>query len=180
MTTAISDTSFFPAFPHLSKLSSELAEKLIKEKITVAAAESLTGGFLSASLTSVAGSSKYFLAGITAYSNDAKTSLLGVSSETIRRHGAVSRQCATEMAVGVKNRLGSVLGLSTTGIAGPDGGSAEKPVGLVYVSVAGDETTLCKEFIFKGNRLEITLQAAFEALRLLSEALSSPIKPGGL
>jgi nicotinamide-nucleotide amidase len=147
------------------------AALLTSLKLTVATAESLTGGWLSAALTSVPGSSAYFLAGLTAYSNAAKVRLLGVSERTLAERGAVSPECSLEMAAGVLLAAGASLGLSTTGIAGPDGGSPEKPVGLVYVSVTDGTRGLSTRFDFSGDRSAVTLEAADMALTMLINRL---------
>ncbi len=106
-------------------------------RLTLAVAESCTAGLLGARLTRAAGSSAYFLGGVLAYSNDVKTGLLGVSPRTLARHGAVSRPCAQEMAEGARRAVGASVGVAVTGIAGPDGGTRAKPVGLVHIAVAG-------------------------------------------
>jgi nicotinamide-nucleotide amidase len=117
-------------------LESILGRLLRERHLTLAVAESCTGGLIGHRLTDVPGSSEYFLLGIVAYSNEAKQQLLGVSPETLAAHGAVSTATAEEMARGVRRAAGADLGLSTTGIAGPGGGTAEKPVGTVCVGLA--------------------------------------------
>ncbi|MDR0620465.1 MAG: CinA family protein [Deltaproteobacteria bacterium] len=151
--------------------AAKLAALVAPVGLTVATAESLTGGWLSAALTSVPGSSAYFLAGFTAYSNGAKMDLLGVPPDVIASHGAVSPQCAEAMALGAQKAAGADLGVATTGIAGPDGGSDQKPVGLVYVAAAVGRSVSHRRHTFSGDRLEITLASAVSALALLSEAL---------
>lgn len=116
-----------------------LGERLRSRGLTLATAESCTGGGLADAITDVAGSSDYFLGGVVSYSNGAKQRLLGVDEGTLAKHGAVSAQVARQMAEGVRRVLGSSAGVGITGIVGPGGGSAEKPVGLVYVAVATDE-----------------------------------------
>src|SRR5688500_16656339 len=120
----------------LSDLAQSVVDKLTELGQTLAVAESCTGGRLSAAITGVPGSSAVFLGGIVSYSNDVKEALLDVKEETLRLHGAVSPETAREMAAGVKTRLGSDYGIGITGIAGPDGGTSDKPVGLVYVAWA--------------------------------------------
>lgn len=122
-------------------LASVVGKHLLEAKQTVAVAESCTGGGLGAMLTSVSGSSGYFLGGIIAYSNEIKQGFLGVKAESLNQEGAVSATVAQQMALGVKKQLHSDWGLSITGIAGPTGGTAEKPVGLVYVGIATPEQT---------------------------------------
>ena len=155
----------------LQRMSEELGERLLEASLTVSAAESLTGGWISAALTAAAGSSGYFMGSICAYSNHVKTGLLGVSRETLAAHGAVSAQCAKEMARGVRAKLGTDLAISSTGIAGPSGGSPEKPIGLVYLAVLDTARSLTVERRFQGDRRSITWGAAMEALRLLGEFL---------
>jgi nicotinamide-nucleotide amidase len=138
---------------------------------TVATAESCTGGGVAARLTSVAGSSNYFLGGIVAYSNEAKESLLGVSSETLATRGAVSAECAREMAEGARRAFGASFGVSTTGIAGPSGATERKPVGLVYIALAGPDGISVEEFHFPGGRAVVTDAATEAALLLLWRGL---------
>lgn len=134
---------------------------------TVALAESCTGGLVAKRLTDVPGSSAYFLGGVVAYSNEAKAALLGVSEETLRRHGAVSAETAVEMALGAVRRFGAALGVSVTGIAGPGGGSEEKPVGLVFIGCAAGERALARRFQFTGNRDRVRQYTAMAALDLI-------------
>ena len=137
---------------------------------TVAVAESCTGGRVGWRITRVAGSSAYFLGGVIAYSNALKVSLLGVRDATLSAYGAVSEETAREMALGVRSRAGSDYGLAVTGIAGPDGGTPEKPVGLVYVAVAGSEVRI-RRLRFLGGRDAVREHAAQAALELLRRSL---------
>jgi PncC family amidohydrolase len=134
--------------------------------VRLATAESCTGGGVAARITSVAGASDYFLGGIVAYANDAKMKLLGVSPDTLATRGAVSAECAREMADGARRALGADLAVSTTGIAGPGGATARKPVGLVYIALAGPDGVQAEEFHFPGGRAVIT-DAATEAAMLM-------------
>ncbi len=127
---------------------------LVQNKITVSCAESCTGGLLSSSFVTYPGVSSVFLEGAVTYSNEAKKRL-GVRAETLEQYGAVSHQTAREMAECIRVRTGSRIGLSTTGIAGPDGGTRQKPVGLVYVAVATDASTTSFALRLSGNRTEI-------------------------
>lgn len=138
---------------------------------TVAVAESCTGGLLGHRLTAVPGSSAYFLEGFIAYGNRAKVVRLGVEEETLRRHGAVSPETAAAMAEGARRVSGADFGLSTTGIAGPGGGSAEKPVGLVYVALAGEDGTKTSAGRYPGPRDRVKFQAVQRALDLLRRRL---------
>ena len=142
-----------------------LGSKLRERGWSIATAESCTGGLIAAMLTSVAGSSDYFRGGAVTYSNTAKTELLGVSPATLQRHGAVSAQTAAQMAQGARARFSADIGLSVTGIAGPGGGTAEKPVGLVYVGFASSEKhALARRYQFAGSRELIRRRAALTAL----------------
>jgi nicotinamide-nucleotide amidase len=145
---------------------------------TVAVAESLTGGLVGSRLTDVPGSSDYFDRAVVAYSNDAKQEALAVSREVLDEHGAVSAAVACEMAQGIRDTAGTTWGLSTTGIAGPTGGTAEKPVGLVFVGVAyaapwgTDESFVRAERdVFDGGRDAVKRRSATEALRYLLTAV---------
>jgi nicotinamide-nucleotide amidase len=145
---------------------------LERMKKTVAAAESCTGGAVCAALTSTPGSSKHFNGGVVAYGNAVKQALLSVSRETIARHGAVSQQTAVEMAEGARRALNADIALSTTGIAGPDGGSCEKPVGLVFIALAGERSSRAVRLELGGGRAAIQSRAATNALALLWKALA--------
>ena len=118
------------------KAEEELGNLLKSKKLSLSTAESCTGGGVAAAITSVAGSSEYFMGGIVAYSNDVKVSLLHVSSETLEKYGAVSRETVMEMATGAMNTLKTDCAIATSGIAGPGGGSLEKPVGTIWIAVA--------------------------------------------
>ena len=144
-----------------------VGRKLAERKKTIATAESCTGGLLAKLLTDVPGSSEYFLYGWVTYSNRAKTTELGVPGELIEKFGAVSEKTAEAMAKGAKERAKTDFAISITGIAGPTGGSKEKPVGLVYIGIASDKTCEVKRFVFSGDRGFIRLRAALTALNLL-------------
>lgn len=147
----------------------KVLKKFIQQGQTLSTAESCTGGLLGNLLTNVAGASAHYLLGIIAYDNRAKTKLLGVSPLLLKKHGAVSQAVALAMAQGVRKILKTDVGIGITGIAGPSGGSREKPVGLVFIALSQDKRTLVKKFIFKGNRLSIKRQAAQTALKLLAK-----------
>lgn len=129
-----------------------VGRSLLARGETLAVAESCTGGGLGQLLTAVAGSSAYFLGGIIAYDNRIKTALLGVSAETLQQFGAVSHETAKEMAIGARDRLGSTWAISLTGVAGPGGGTADKPVGLVYAGIAGPDGVTTHEMRLGGQR----------------------------
>ena len=150
----------------------EVVLKLLqKTKLTLSLAESCTGGLIANRLTNVPGASASLMCGVVSYSNASKIKILGVSEDTIRDYGAVSSQTAEEMAVGVKKINGTDIGLSITGIAGPEGGSVEKPVGLCYVGIAVGDTVKAYKFIFTGNREKIKWNSSSRALDFLRREL---------
>ncbi|MCC6313112.1 MAG: nicotinamide-nucleotide amidohydrolase family protein [Thermomicrobiales bacterium] len=138
---------------------------------TVSTAESCTGGGVAQRITSVAGSSDYFLGGIVAYGNTAKHALLNVPQEILDSVGAVSSECALAMADGARRAFGSDWAVSTTGIAGPAGATERKPVGLVYIAVAGPNGAVSEERHFPGNRAAVTEAASEAALALLVQRM---------
>ena len=140
---------------------------LVDKQQTLALAESCTGGYISHRVTRVAGSSAYYYGGAVTYSNEAKIKFLGVRPETLEEHGAVSRETALEMSAGNKQRTGADVGLSVTGVAGPAGGSAAKPVGTVWVSIAQTESHEAKLFRFAGDREHVILGTSQVALNWL-------------
>ena len=144
-----------------------LAADLEQRGSTLAVAESMTGGGLAARLTDRPGSSKWFLGGVVAYSNQAKSELLGVDPDLLIRHGAVSAEVAAAMAQGVRRRLGSDLGVAITGIAGPGADGTVKPIGLTYIAVASGDEERGQRFVFGGDRRSNREQAGEAALKLL-------------
>jgi nicotinamide-nucleotide amidase len=138
---------------------------------TLAAAESCTGGLVAHLITEVPGSSGYFRGGVVAYSDDVKQAALGVPEETLRAHGAVSAQVALAMAEGVRARMGAHVGAGVTGIAGPDGGTESKPVGLVYIAVAGGREPIVQRFVWPHDREGNKRASAEAVLRLLLEVV---------
>jgi PncC family amidohydrolase len=130
-------------------------ELLVARGLTIATAESCTGGRIAAALTSVPGSSKSFIGGIVAYDNAVKVAQLGVDPKLIEAYGAVSEETVLAMARGARERFDASLGFATTGIAGPDGGSAEKPVGLVWFALDDGISPRAWKFLFRGNRSEV-------------------------
>ncbi len=155
----------------MNKLSRDIGSTLVKKKLTLSVCESCTGGMLGSIVTQVTGSSKYFLGGVIAYSNEIKRKIVGVRSETLKKYGAVSAEVAREMAQAVRKKFRSDIGIGITGIAGPSGGSKEKPVGLVYISLSYKKIVFIKRLLFKGNRDQIRRKACNEALMLLSRLL---------
>ncbi len=154
-------------------LSTVVGTLLRDAKATIALAESCTGGLASAMLTDVPGSSDYFLGAVVSYANDAKETLLGVSDETLRQHGAVSAEAALEMARGARERFGADFAVAITGIAGPDGGSPEKPVGTVFFALATRGSgESAKKRLFVGDRGVIRRAAAIHALELVRRRLN--------
>lgn len=135
--------------------------------LTLAVAESCTGGLVAGRLTGVPGSSAYFLGGVVAYANGVKSALLGVPQNVLEVHGAVSEETALAMARGVRRLMNADLGLGITGIAGPAGGSAEKPVGLVYIALAADDETRCHRYLFPGERQGIRRGASNAGLAMI-------------
>ncbi|MBL7072488.1 MAG: CinA family protein [Candidatus Omnitrophica bacterium] len=140
---------------------------LKKKKNTLALAESCTGGLISHRITNIPGSSAYFLGSVVCYSNDAKVSLLGVSKESIKKYGAVSRQTALAMAKGVRGLLGAEISAAITGIAGPSGGTKEKPVGLAFIAVISEKSSKTRKIICKGSRESIKTQFADAVLNMI-------------
>lgn len=153
-----------PLTPELEALCHEVAEALLTRGWRLATAESCTGGWVSAALTSLPGSSRWFEGGVVSYANAVKTGLLGVSPEVLAAHGAVSEPVALQMAAGVLLALNADIAVSITGIAGPDGGTAAKPVGTVCFAWAVGEQVEVKTCHFAGDREQVRLQAVMVAL----------------
>ena len=156
-------------------LEEKIVKKLLEENHTITTAESCTGGLLAGRILNVSGASGVYNEGYITYSNEAKERLLGVEHETLEKYGAVSEQTAKEMAEGAAKAANANVGLSTTGIAGPSGGTPEKPVGLVYVACHINGETYVKECRFQGNREDNRHAAVGAALELLWEMLSDVV-----
>jgi nicotinamide-nucleotide amidase len=154
--------------------AANLIAALTAQGLTLATAESCTGGLLAAALTDIPGASAAFTHGFVTYANQAKTSMLGVPAALIAQHGAVSPEIAAAMAQGARAQSGASLALSTTGIAGPAGGSPKKPVGTVWFGLASSRGVATYSRVFPGNRAEIRRQATDFALALLLEDVSKP------
>lgn len=153
------------------KNSQLIAQRLTTTHKTLATAESCTGGLVAHTLTNIPGSSAWFMAGVTAYSYEAKTNLLGIPKAMLQKHGAVSAPVARAMAQGARRRLKTDFAIALTGIAGPGGGTKTKPVGLVFIAATSAKKILIRKFVFKGTRLQVKKQAAQEALNMLLRLL---------
>jgi nicotinamide-nucleotide amidase len=153
------------------ELEQVIGRMLTEKKLTIAVAESCTGGLITDKITDVPGSSNYFERGVIAYSNQSKTEILKVPKELIEKHGAVSSEVAKAMAAGVRQIADTDIGVSTTGIAGPTGGSPEKPVGLVWIGFSDRNETLAMKFNFGDDRRRVKERAAQAALELVRRRL---------
>ena len=153
------------------KAEEKLGNLLKSKKLSLSTAESCTGGGVAAAITSVAGSSEYFMGGIVAYSNDVKVSLLHVSSETLEKYGAVSRETVMEMAAGAMNTLKTDCAIATSGIAGPGGGSLEKPVGTIWIAIAYKNEIVTVMQTGDNGRVKNVQNAIQNAMDLLIEIL---------
>lgn len=152
-------------------MEERVGKLLVERKQTLALAESCTGGLISRRVTRIAGSSAYYYGGAVTYANEAKINFLGVKPETLEKYGAVSEQTALEMSRGIRARTGAAIGLAVTGIAGPSGGSPEKPIGTVWMSIARSENHEARQFQFHGDRGRIILAASQTALNWLRTTL---------
>ena len=151
----------------------ETGRELCAAGLAIACAESCTGGLLTSTLTDVPGSSSYVMGSIVSYSNDVKSRVLHVSEDTLASYGAVSEETAREMAEGVRKLMGTDIGVGITGIAGPDGGTAENPVGLVWFGFATKQRIWAKHYQFSGSREEIRRQAVQYALAIMEHYLKT-------
>jgi nicotinamide-nucleotide amidase len=156
----------------MEKLAEQTLQLLRDKNYTVATAESCTGGSIIACLTDIAGSSDVVDRGFITYSNQAKIDMLGVPKDLLEQYGAVSEEVAIAMADGAQSRGGVDVAVSVTGIAGPDGGSEEKPVGLVHFAVNAPNNTYHAQHIFEGNRTEIRRKSVAIALNMIIKAIS--------
>jgi PncC family amidohydrolase len=152
-------------------LETQIGAQLRARRLTLAAAESCTGGLVGHRLTDVPGSSDYFLGGIVAYANQAKQALLGVPAATLAAHGAVSGEAALEMARGARRALGADLAVSVTGIAGPGGGTPDKPVGLTWIGLSAPGLELARRFVWEADRAGNKALSAEAALQLVLDYL---------
>ncbi|MEA3239183.1 MAG: CinA family protein [Candidatus Bipolaricaulota bacterium] len=152
-------------------LEEQIGEELRKRKLTIAVAESCTGGLLGSRLTDVAGSSEYFLGGVIAYQNEVKESVLRVPHKVIAAHGAVSSETAEAMASGCRDLFKCDIAVSITGIAGPGGGTAEKPVGLTYIGLATSRGVISRRFRWEGSRMQNKESSVRAAIEMILSAL---------
>lgn len=156
-------------------LAAALGKLLLEKQLTIAFAESCTGGLASSLITDVPGSSEYLKGSVVTYSNEAKHNLINVSKSSLSKYGAVSKQVACEMATGVRNLLGTDLGVSITGIAGPGGATRTKPVGLVYIAVADKEGVVCTKNLFTGLRTQVKLRSALTAIGMAYDKITGSL-----
>lgn len=152
-------------------MEEELVEILTKKQYKITTAESCTGGLVAATIVNVSGASEVFQAGFVTYANEAKEKELGVKSETLQTYGAISEKTAKEMAIGCAAHAKAQVGISTTGIAGPGGGTAEKPVGLVYIGCAVRSNVYVEKNVFSGDRQQVRRQAADRAIGFALECI---------
>lgn len=154
-------------------LVAKLAARMDTLGYRLAVAESCTGGLLAAAITDLVGVSSFFLGGVVTYADEVKQELLGVPREILSQHGAVSEPTARAMAAGVRQRLGSDVGIGITGIAGPGGATPSKPVGLVYIAVATPRQTVCRKDVWPGDRGAVRDASVRAALRLTLAATTA-------
>src|SRR4051794_30680820 len=152
-------------------LGAALREELVRRGLTLATAESLTGGVLAGLVSGPPGASEAYLGGVVSYATQVKVRILGVRERTVEEYGVVSQQCAREMAEGVRRLLGADWGVSTTGVAGPTT-QDDKPVGTVFLAVAGPEGTTCEERHFEGDRSQVRASASLAAARLVLQRVA--------
>jgi PncC family amidohydrolase len=157
----------------LVALATRVGERCLAIAARIATVESCTGGLIGHALTEVPGSSAYYLGGFVTYSDAAKQTMVGVPADVLAAHGAVSAQTALAMAIGGRDRTGADIGVSVTGIAGPDGGSSAKPVGLTYVAVADREGGEVRRFVWSGSRADNKRSSAQAALELVLERMAA-------
>jgi len=154
-----------------------IGDLLHQRRLKLVAAESCTGGVIGSRITDISGSSEYFLGSIVAYAYDVKVKLLDVSWDTLNTYGAVSRETVLEMARGVRHGIGGDVAISVSGIAGPGGGTPEKPVGTTWIGLAASDGEWAKEFHFSGNREQNKSSAADAALQFVLDYLQGKLTP---
>ena len=161
----------------LTQLATQLQHLAIERGVTIGTAESCTGGLVGHSITAIPGASAYYLGGVVSYSDAVKHELVGVPRATLERHGAVSAQVAVAMAEGIRQRVGCDLSVAVTGVAGPDGGTEAKPVGLTYVATARAAGHEVRRHVWSGDRVANKEHSAMAALQMLIHALESEAQP---
>tara|TARA_B100001063_G_scaffold77739_1_gene72228 strand:+ start:116 stop:604 length:489 start_codon:yes stop_codon:yes gene_type:complete len=157
----------------INKQSEILLNNCLEKKLNITTAESCTGGMIASSIISISGSSAIFKSSVVTYSNDMKSKILNIPLELITENGAVSDIIAYNMASNVLNIMDADISIAVTGIAGPSGGSKDKPVGLVYIGIGTKTNIVTKKHLFKGDRLRIRQETTFEALKLSNEIIKS-------
>ena len=157
----------------INKQSEILLHNCLEKKLTITSAESCTGGMIASSIVSISGSSAIFKSSVVTYSNDMKSKILNIPLKLITENGAVSNIIAHNMASNVLNVMNADISIAVTGIAGPNGGKIDKPVGLVYIGIGTKTNVVTKKYLFKGNRLRIRQETTLEALKLSNEIIES-------
>ena len=157
----------------INKQSEILFHNCLEKKLTVTTAESCTGGMIASSIVSVSGSSAIFKSSVVTYSNEMKSKILNIPLKSINENGAVSKVIAYTMAYNVLNLMNSDISIAVTGIAGPGGGSKNKPVGLVYIGIGTKQNIVTKRYLFKGNRLKIRQETTLESLKLSNKIIEN-------
>ena len=157
----------------INKQSEILFHNCLEKKLTVTTAESCTGGMIASSIVSVSGSSAIFKSSVVTYSNEMKSKILNIPLKSINENGAVSKVIAYTMAYNVLDLMNSDISIAVTGIAGPGGGSKNKPVGLVHIGIGTKQNIVTKRYLFKGNRLKVRQETTLEALKLSNKILET-------
>ena len=157
----------------INKQSEILFHNCLEKKLTVTTAESCTGGMIASSIVSVSGSSAIFKSSVVTYSNEMKSKILNIPFKSINENGAVSKVIAYTMAYNVLDLMNSDISIAVTGIAGPGGGSKNKPVGLVYIGIGTKQNIVTKKYLFKGNRLKIRQETTLESLKLSNKIIEN-------
>ena len=157
----------------INKQSEILFHNCLEKKLTVTTAESCTGGMIASSIVSVSGSSAIFKSSVVTYSNEMKSKILNIPLKSINENGAVSKVIAYTMAYNVLDLMNSDISIAVTGIAGPGGGSKNKPVGLVYIGIGTKQNIVTKRYLFKGNRLKVRQETTLKALKLSNKIIET-------
>ena len=157
----------------INKQSEILFHNCLEKKLTVTTAESCTGGMIASSIVSVSGSSAIFKSSVVTYSNEMKSKILNIPLKSINENGAVSKVIAYTMAYNVLDLMNSDISIAVTGIAGPGGGSKNKPVGLVYIGIGTKQNIVTKRYLFKGNRLKVRQETTLESLKLSNKIIEN-------